>query len=371
MKRLFTLLLIVVFFIFPSLAQDGLEQIIVEKYYVSDENDTSVDGDGGVLPVGSKTYRVYVDMLPGYIFQAAYGEGTHELKIATTTRFFNNEDRGDDTPSFGDNRLDDNTVMLDSWLSVGAACSSCFGVLKEEDDGENTIVNGDGVLMNADSTAGVPLTEQDGIILGQNPESVTAVGIDDIIGIFGDANDAPMPTIFSTNNGSWSSLDGSMGLDSMENKVLIGQFTTDGDFSFELNIQIRNEATIAVEKYVAKDPLDGEFTIPSLMFSDTMETVVDTMLSPTENLETIATLVKIFPNPTVDQLTIEFERDFTEKGRFEIFSVNGKRIDHGIIDPSDFKNKLSHIDVHHLTNGLYFFKLQIGEYTYTQKFTKI
>ena len=32
-------------------AQNGLEQIIVEKYYVSDANDTTVNMDGGVLPV--------------------------------------------------------------------------------------------------------------------------------------------------------------------------------------------------------------------------------------------------------------------------------------------------------------------------------
>ena len=67
-------------------AQQGLEGIIVEKYYISNENDKAVDGDGGELPNNSVTYRVYVDMLPGYIFQAAYGVPEHELKISTTTK---------------------------------------------------------------------------------------------------------------------------------------------------------------------------------------------------------------------------------------------------------------------------------------------
>ena len=44
-------------------AQQGLEGIIVEKYYISNENDKAVDGDGGELPNNSVTYRVYVDML--------------------------------------------------------------------------------------------------------------------------------------------------------------------------------------------------------------------------------------------------------------------------------------------------------------------
>ena len=47
-------------------AQNGLENIIVEKYYISDGNDTIENLDGGVLPVVSVTYRVYVCMLPGY-----------------------------------------------------------------------------------------------------------------------------------------------------------------------------------------------------------------------------------------------------------------------------------------------------------------
>src|SRR5437868_6397160 len=74
----------------------GLEGIIVEKYYVSDANDASVsvtDG-GGVLPAGSATWRIYADMLPGYKFQAIYGTNTplHTLSFNTTTTFFNNED---------------------------------------------------------------------------------------------------------------------------------------------------------------------------------------------------------------------------------------------------------------------------------------
>jgi len=52
-------------------AQNGLTRIIVEKYYVSNAADATKSV--GNLPVGSVTYRLYVEMLPGYKFQAAYG----------------------------------------------------------------------------------------------------------------------------------------------------------------------------------------------------------------------------------------------------------------------------------------------------------
>ncbi|HNR19546.1 MAG TPA: hypothetical protein PKN75_07750 [Bacteroidia bacterium] len=75
---------------YPTVAQNGLENLIVEKYYISEPNDTNANIDGGVLPLGSVTYRLYADMLPGYRFQAVYGVPGHEMRIET----FNNEDRG-------------------------------------------------------------------------------------------------------------------------------------------------------------------------------------------------------------------------------------------------------------------------------------
>src|ERR1700740_452253 len=77
-------------------AQNGLEGIIVEKYYVADANDNA--NSIGNLPIGAVTYRVFVDMLPGYKFQALYGVTGHAMTIQTSTTFFNNEDRGDVVP---------------------------------------------------------------------------------------------------------------------------------------------------------------------------------------------------------------------------------------------------------------------------------
>ena len=85
-------------------AQQGLQGLEVEKYYISNANDSIVSNaqGGGNLPVGSVTWRFYANLLPGYKLQAVYGVdaapagqvgvGDHELRLQTTTTFFNNED---------------------------------------------------------------------------------------------------------------------------------------------------------------------------------------------------------------------------------------------------------------------------------------
>ena len=111
------------------------------------------------------------------------------------------------------------------------------------------------MLQNDDVEAGIPLTLQDGAVLAPS-EAVTVVGFFDAdLSVFDDNNAGPIPTVMSTRDGAWSALNGATGPDSTENKVLIGQFTTDGVFEFELNLQLRNELTLGVEKYVARDPV--------------------------------------------------------------------------------------------------------------------
>ena len=145
-------------------AQNGLDSVIVERFYISDANDAagSTSASAGTLPIGSVTYRIYADMQPGYKFEALYGVTTHELRLSTTTTFFNNEDRGAIVPNgITVNYTKNNTVMLDSWFSVGATAIGKVGVLKSEDT-DGTIGNTDALLVNNDPLAGIPLTTQDG-----------------------------------------------------------------------------------------------------------------------------------------------------------------------------------------------------------------
>ncbi len=263
MKRIISGLIFFLVSIFAN-AQNGLEGIIVEKYYVSNSADSA--GSIGLLPAGSVTYRIYVDMLPGYKFQAAYGVNGHPLVLNTTTAFFNNEDRGAITPTYSKVQARGNSVMLDSWLSVGAACSGNFGILKSEDDvalGGATVINSNvpPILQNNDASAGIPLTTQDGIYLGTT-QAVTFVGIPaadlDVFDAVSNVGNS-----FTTSNGSWASLNGSTGPVASTNKVLIAQRTTKGVFHFELNIQI-GTPTGGVENYVASNPTGTEITLPSL-----------------------------------------------------------------------------------------------------------
>ena len=237
----------------------GLENIIVEKYYVS--NKTDANSIGGYLPIGSVTYRIYVDMLPGYKFQAAFGIPGHELRLATTTLFYNNEDKGGTIPNvIPDACLKDNTVMLDSWLSAGGASESKLGILKSDDDGINTIVSAKNYLQNEDTEAGIPIKVQDGFVAGIPPR-VTSFGIDSAIAVF---NNQTIGSVFSTSNGSWATLGGSIG-PTADNMVLIAQLTTNGYFSFELNIQIGTSGG-GVEQYVAKNPVGNEIQVAGLIY---------------------------------------------------------------------------------------------------------
>lgn len=277
----------------------GLENIIVEKYYVSNLNDATVNSTGGILPVGSVTYRIYVDMLPGYKFQAVFGIQGHEMRFETSTLFFNNEDRGATSPTYSKTQVANNTVMLDSWLSVGAACNGNYGILKSEDDGMTNVVNSENpqVLQNADPSIGIPLNVQDGLIAG-TPEQVTAVGITSELAVFDNQNDGTNGPVFSSLDGSWASLNGSIGPDSIENKVLIAQITTDGTFSFALNIQIGTPSG-GVEQYVAKDPVGNEIQMASLTYSSLIDKI--NVIKPDYSN------FNVFPNPVNEFLTMEFE----------------------------------------------------------------
>jgi|GEM_PF-1057530 len=245
-------------------AQNGLENIVVEKYYISNAADAtgSTANGGGTLPAGSVTYRIYADLLPGYKFQATYGVAGHALVVNTSTTFFNNEDRGSSQPNWTKTQAADNSVMLDSYFTVGGATNVSggqLGVLKTEDNGVANIVNANGILANNNVAAGIPLTTQDGFITGTVP-TITFVGLTTELDVF-DAT-SQFGNSFTTSNGSIACLLGSQGA-TATNRVLIGQFTTDGIFHYELNIQTISPTNV-VQNFVASSPTGNEISISSL-----------------------------------------------------------------------------------------------------------
>jgi hypothetical protein len=270
LNKLFTTVAIFLFVLLTH-AQNGLENIIVEKYYISDAHDTIGSNFSGKLPIGSITYRIYVDMLPGYELHTVYGNKNHELNIKTSTFFFNNTHVGNVIGNIIPFRnLKQNTVMLDSWLSVGAAGEGFYGVMKLDDDSIETIIHDSTFLKNSNPLAGIPLTKRDGLRAGLNVPRPTFYKIDSIAKIFHTQN---FGSIFSTNNGAWGCLGGAIGQDSLStNRLLIAQLTTNGVLSFELNIQV-GKPNGKPEKYVAKNPIDNEIQLPSLIYQSNTEKI--------------------------------------------------------------------------------------------------
>jgi hypothetical protein len=367
MKRIITLILCNTISIFIH-AQGGLENVVVEKFYISNSSDTVANPDGGILPVNSVTYRIFADMLPGYKFQAAYGEdiapfggspspGDHELRILTSTLFFNNEDRGATTPTYTKVQSAKNTVMLDSYLSVGAACVGNFGILKSLDDTVATVVNNyvPQVLQNADTSAGIPIKDRDGMILvsGRLPESVTTVGISSEIAVFDNQNDGTNGPLFSTWNGSWASLNGSVGPDTIDNKVLIAQITTDGVLSFELNIQI-GTPNGGVEKYVAKNPVGTEIQMNSLIqtfFPPSPVSAHDFSISKSKRM-------MIYPNPSTNFVMIAIDNISMKKDNavLSIYDLTGREVIRKSLD-IQFNKQLERIDLSNLSKGEYIIRV--------------
>ncbi|MEI7594732.1 MAG: T9SS type A sorting domain-containing protein [Bacteroidota bacterium] len=362
--KVFILSLSMLFSVGFSSAQNGLERVIVEKYYISNKEDSiaSSDNAGGILPVGSVTYRIFLDMKQGYKFKMAYGSSTHELFMKTSTTFFNNEDRGGISPNFTKAQAKNNTVMLDSWLSAGAACIGNFGILKSDDDGVSTVVNADNILANDSVALGIPLTVQDGFIAGA-PGEVGTLGMDTITPVI-DAL-SQVGGSLSVSNGAWYCLSGATGYDST-NKVLIAQITTDGVFSFELNIQLQTP-DFAIEKYVAKNPLAAEIVFDSLTYSS-----IDTTTNGIKNNfnKKPESVVSIFPNPTNDSFTLSINSlDINSNCYYTVYNVIGNVI---------FKKKIENtsanykelIDMKNQSKGMYFVEVSIDGKKSTNKLIK-
>ncbi len=257
--------------IIPSLllAQNDIENVEVEIYYITDANDAT-DQLGGGVAEGSITYRVFIDLCDSCSLRAIYGDENHPLVISSTANFFNNTDRG---RTYGheinNSALDENTVALDSWLSIGAASNQRAGIPKSEDpdgsmiggannDGGSEGISG-GLLVNMDPLAGVAITGSDGLMPLDGvlalPPNFNLSG-EDPQAVFKD----------STAASDYSSNDVRIGCSTpgvrgatAANKVLIAQLTTTGELTFKLNIEVEKPGGVIV-KYVSSDDvlLPGE-----------------------------------------------------------------------------------------------------------------
>lgn len=256
---------------FAAKAQ-GLQGIIVEKYYQANGTDVTNATNNGASPALTTnhiTYRVYVDMAANYQFNLCYGDANHPWKITSSTDFFNDPNNGVKlTPSQSLLNARKNTVMIDSYLTCGQVMNGKVGVLKTEDT-DGSIGNSNGALTNTlGGVFGVAINSvvaanaQDGFTPGTLVNAPNDLGL----GVQADIFDASAGGTFSVNGGSYGVLGGVVGT-TTSNIVLIGQFTTDGTFGFEINLQLQNTITGVPENWVASNPQLGEFTLGSLILA--------------------------------------------------------------------------------------------------------
>ena len=248
--------------------QDGLEGVIVEKFYVSTEADNAGKLYSGDLPKGSVTYRIYADLKPGYRFQAAYGTPTHPLIIQSSEKFFNHIEDGNIQPNIIPERAyKKNIALLDSWLSVGACSAGHLGILKEADDtiSDKYLIFEKGYFRNKKKM--IPLYEKDGMKRAEFVPFPTFYQMDSLSFVLGSST---LSNKLKVTNGAWACLGkGSAGADSLStNCVLIAQLTTQGNLNFELNLLI-GAPNGTSQKYVAKNPVgeESEWTHPDLIFN--------------------------------------------------------------------------------------------------------
>lgn len=265
-----------------SAYSQGLENIIVEKYYVSNAADaaaanadlTSAGYPTGTLPVGSVTFRVYADLLPGWGIQSVYGIPSHPLVLTTSTNFYNHTNGNTTGGNFSSSSaaiIGSGTTFLDSYLSCGAIAPARFGVRKAEDaiaGGANLVFNPVTVLANNDPSAAPAITTADGMYNTAGVPSLLSLTLlgdaaSPLVNMFTDGS--VVGNNYTSTNTSWGVLGEQVGaFPAGTNRVLLGQFTSDGVFHFELNVQIRNNTTFAIQNYVSSNPTGAEILMSSL-----------------------------------------------------------------------------------------------------------
>ena len=251
---------------FSNIFSQGLENILVEKYYISNTSDTLLNQYSGALKPGSTTYRVYVDLLPGYRLQAVYGTKKHPLVIKSSTYFYNNGDLGNISPNVIPRKaLWRNTLMLDSWLTIGTASEEFVGIPKSYDDTLYTVAHEKSYLKNKTRRMGVSLLNKDGMKSIPETPKITFFGVDSLEYVFG--NKCQGNNLY-VDNGAWATLGkGTVGADSLgRNQVLIAQLTTDGTLTMDINIQIGSPDGKIIN-YVARNPEGSEQLNNSLSFT--------------------------------------------------------------------------------------------------------
>jgi hypothetical protein len=249
-------------------AQDGLEGVFVERYYTTSNSDTSNSLISGIREAGLTTYRIYVDLKPGFTFQAAFGAPGHPLIIRSSKSFYNHPGAGTVYANILPERAQiTEAAYLDSWITAGAAGENLLGLPKIYDDTirDPYMSIGKTVFTHKSKKDGIALSECDGMKRSTNVPFATLYQLETSLHALGSEE---LGNEVIIENGAWACMGkGAKGADSLTtNCVLIAQLTTSGSLDFELNLLI-GAPNGTSQKYVAKNPDLGEWLHEDLVFS--------------------------------------------------------------------------------------------------------
>jgi hypothetical protein len=234
-----------------SAKAQGLDSVWVETYHVWD----SLGANGKPLV----TYRIWVDMAPGYLMQVVYGDRSHDLEVSTTTEFVNTLDN---SVKYADQRqamdLKEYPLALDSWFTIGAASNKHMGVPLHLDKDGSVLKCPPYPKAKRGAAKGNSLCRRDGLLVTDSIAGVVNWRFEP--GYLGDIRGG----VIHTMDGAWAVLGGIPGV-TEQNQVMVAQLTTSGELSFKLNIQVATTDRVAT-KFVHIDPSEGETMLPSLSY---------------------------------------------------------------------------------------------------------
>jgi len=237
----------------------GLEGILLERFYEVNEKDRSVQHLSGPIDKGAVTWRIFLDLEPGYRFQAAYGTTEHPLELNSTAQIYNHNGYGNYCPNVIMEKFFHRDILfLDSWFSTGAATETQLAIPRLYDiDRQHDFIRFEkGFLENDLGDGNGKLAMRDGMDDAESMVFPTFYHMDE-------AQKQMMTTSVSNHvvieDGAWAAMGkGAIGLDSLgRNHLLIAQITTSGDLECKLNIMIGTPDGKSL-RYVYANPMENE-----------------------------------------------------------------------------------------------------------------
>jgi hypothetical protein len=151
---------------------------------------------------------------------------------------------------------------------------------------------------------------------------------------------------FTTTSGAIATLGGMEGA-TASNHVLLGQFTTNGDLSFKLNIQLLTPVAGVDEIYVAENPSATQFTDPTLTYYSNPNGGVG--IEETVNESALSIDYQVYPNPTSESFAIRQKGNMSQSNyHYTVTDLSGKTVVSG-----HSNSQVTNVDATALQTGIY------------------